>query len=116
LVAVERRDLLAGLMRGDEYPEAADVLAFVRPRWMSRAACRGSELTFVPNAASVEPAAVELCRTCSVRTECATLALSDPGTYGCWGGSSEKLRRRARAQGWSVAELIARADQATATQ
>jgi hypothetical protein len=45
-----------------------------------------------------------------VRAECLQWALEQGELFGIWGGVGEKARRRARARGWSAAELLARAD------
>lgn len=72
-----------------------------RPRWMARAACRGqpTELFFPVRGEDVRPA-LELCRECPVRRECAEYALgSTAGTLavsGIWGGLSARQRRRLR--------------------
>lgn len=71
-----------------------------RPTWMARAACRGQpiELFFPGRGADVRPA-LELCRQCPVRSECAEYALgsySEAGVAvsGVWGGTSERRRRQ----------------------
>jgi WhiB family transcriptional regulator, redox-sensing transcriptional regulator len=117
VVAVEARDLLAGLMV-DPYrsPDDRSVLAELlqRPSWHRDALCRGSGLVFVPNAGSVEPAAFALCRRCPARRPCLEYALATPGTVGVWGGVTRS--RRVRASGLTVDELIANVDAAEAVQ
>jgi Transcription factor WhiB len=119
LVALEEPDVLAAYMvdpysQLDERGRFRELLD--RPRWHLRAACRGSALTFVPatRAGVPEPDVVELCRGCSVRSECVGFALAS-GEFGYW-GSSELERRRARRRGWSTERLLADIALVEATQ
>lgn len=72
-----------------------------RPAWMKRAACRGepTERFFPGRGDDVRPA-LELCRACPVRRECADYALGSTagtlGLSGIWGGLSARQRRRLR--------------------
>jgi WhiB family transcriptional regulator, redox-sensing transcriptional regulator len=47
-----------------------------------------------------EAAAKRLCRSCPVRVECASHALSVGEEYGVWGGFTETERARLREVGW----------------
>ena len=68
--------------------------------WMRRAACAGVDVrVFVPATAGTKreprvpsPAALAYCRACPVAGDCLEWALSWPGTVGCYGGTSTKMR------------------------
>lgn len=65
--------------------------------WVSRGACRGAptDLFFPEEPGEAEPA-LQVCRRCPVRAECADYALGIPGLEGIWGGLTETDRRRHR--------------------
>ncbi len=68
-----------------------------RPQWMAVAACRDEPTeTFFPRLGGTLSRARELCAGCSVRPDCLeyALALVDYEAVGCWGGTSERERRR----------------------
>lgn len=73
--------------------------------WVSRGACRGAptDLFFPEQPGEAEPA-LQVCRRCPVRAECAAYALAIPGLEGIWGGLTEADRRRHRRR--SVAEPV----------
>lgn len=69
-------------------------------RWWERAACRGMpiELFFPGRGDTSIREALAVCADCPVREECLDDALSHSreGTYGIWGGMSERQREYAR--------------------
>jgi WhiB family redox-sensing transcriptional regulator len=76
-------------------------------RWQERANCRGLDTTqFFPQRGEDTRHAKEVCRRCTVRTECLAAALDRRERFGVWGGLSERERRalrRARRAGIEVA-------------
>jgi WhiB family transcriptional regulator, redox-sensing transcriptional regulator len=65
--------------------------------WVSRGACRGAPTDlFFPEEPGEAEAAIQVCRRCPVRAECAAYALGIPGLEGIWGGLTEADRRRHR--------------------
>lgn len=78
--------------------------------WQLRARCRsiGSESFFGYDGetsgvrARREHDAIEICRPCTVRSECLSHSLATPELHGIWGGRTETERRRARATGRRV--------------
>jgi WhiB family transcriptional regulator, redox-sensing transcriptional regulator len=63
--------------------------------WQSRAACREANLEiFYSGEAEDTRAAVRVCRTCPVRRPCFEAALTRGETFGVWGGTTERERRR----------------------
>jgi WhiB family transcriptional regulator, redox-sensing transcriptional regulator len=65
--------------------------------WFALANCKGLDTNlFHPlrGASTKEPKAV--CAACVVRSECLEYALAHGITAGCWGGTSERERRRIR--------------------
>lgn len=73
------------------------VLDFVYPEWMSRGACQGLDPTlFFPERGEDVAQAKAVCRACDVRSECLQYALDAGERFGCWGGTSERERRRIR--------------------
>lgn len=65
--------------------------------WLVFGACRqvGPDL-FFPQSAAEEAEALRICSTCPVLDECLDYALEAGETYGVWGGTTEKQRRRLR--------------------
>ena len=70
--------------------------------WQLKAACRGPQAAvFFPppqferkdEKLEREARAKDICRTCSVRTDCLDFALSIREPHGIWGGKSENERR-----------------------
>ena len=63
--------------------------------WLVFGACRqiGPDL-FFPQTKAEEDEALRVCSTCPVREECLDYALGARETYGVWGGTTEKQRRR----------------------
>lgn len=74
-----------------------------RPTWTAHAACRGmgTEI-FYPTQGEPIAAAVAICQTCSVRSDCLEYALDNVELFGIWGAQPERrrriLRRRRRAE------------------
>ena len=73
--------------------------------WSTRGACRASD----PDALFVQGAeqnrAKQVCRGCTVRTECLADALDNRVEFGVWGGMTERerralLRRRPNVTSW----------------
>ncbi len=54
-------------------------------RWHQDAACRGSQVDFVPSAQADAEPAMALCAGCPVVTECLSRGLANR-EYGVWGG------------------------------
>lgn len=75
-----------------------------RPAWMRRGACYVNRIpieVFFPT--SVEGLAYpkSICEECPVKPECLEFALASVGSgrdFGVWGGTSERERRRIRAE------------------
>jgi WhiB family redox-sensing transcriptional regulator len=76
------------------------------PTWMSRAACIGCdpETFFSLHLPGASARARQICRSCSVRTECLEYALAAEEHFGVWGGATPRQRRRMlryrEAQAW----------------
>src|ERR1700688_2300680 len=69
-----------------------------RPRWQTRAACRGERVaTFIPDRGGPTARAKQLCSRCTVQAECLKYALAVPDLVGYWAGTNERERRRLRA-------------------
>lgn len=69
-------------------------------RWDLRAACRGTDTSlFFPGERDLEASrdAKAICATCEVRDECLEEAIVNR-EHGIWGGTTERDRRRIRAQ------------------
>jgi WhiB family redox-sensing transcriptional regulator len=65
--------------------------------WIKRAACRGAPTPlFFPDDGTSADEALQVCRRCPVRADCATYALTIPGLEGIWGGLTEADRQRHR--------------------
>ncbi|NNF70223.1 MAG: WhiB family transcriptional regulator [Acidimicrobiia bacterium] len=63
--------------------------------WLVFGACRqGDADVFFPDSKSQEAEALRICATCPVRDECFAYAIEARETYGVWGGTTEKQRRR----------------------
>ena len=79
-------------------PNIGDLLG--RPAWQARAACRGEgvEQFFPPEGTSLMRAR-RICNSCLVSDQCLQYALERPSLKGIWAGTSERRRRRLRAQG-----------------
>lgn len=74
-----------------------DAPEFERPEWMAAAACLGMDPDlFFPERGEDAEQAKAVCRTCAVRLECLDYALANSEKFGCWGGLSERARRRMR--------------------
>ncbi len=68
-------------------------------RWQEHAACRGlGPGGFFPPEEDGEQVdeALTVCGACSVRDQCLAYALRAKETYGVWGGTTPKERRRLR--------------------
>ena len=74
-----------------------DTLIPHRPRWMSRARCRGlgTSAFFGDGPADTERARA-VCDGCPVRADCLEFALADRTLVGIWAGTDEQERRRIR--------------------
>lgn len=76
--------------------------------WQGRGLCRGRDSAqfFHPDGERGssrrlrDGAAIELCRTCPVRSECAAYALRSHEPYGVWGGFTEAERLLLIRLGW----------------
>src|SRR5205807_148876 len=66
-------------------------------KWMLKASCRGSDWRiFFPALGEDTTVAKKICQTCPVIDECLEYAMSNGEKFGCWGGTSERERRRLR--------------------
>ncbi|HUI05311.1 MAG TPA: WhiB family transcriptional regulator [Acidimicrobiales bacterium] len=89
---------------GDTPDDAVDVAPVVvqllrRPRWQTRAECRGQRVEmFIPDRGGPSARAKQLCARCTVRAECLKFALAIPDLVGYWAGTNERERRRLRAE------------------
>jgi len=63
--------------------------------WENDALCRGedTELFYSSSASDIKDAK-KVCASCVVRTECLTVALEKYETFGVWGGTTARERRR----------------------
>ncbi|MEM9652492.1 MAG: WhiB family transcriptional regulator [Actinomycetota bacterium] len=67
--------------------------------WRELGACRGVDTTlFFPGQGESVAEAKAICASCIVRAECADYALATGQRFGIWGGTTERDRRRLRAQ------------------
>ena len=67
--------------------------------WMAQAKCKGlTNLFYFDDPHETQEKAKAICATCSVCEVCLEFALVTNEYYGVWGGTSEKQRRRLRAQ------------------
>lgn len=67
--------------------------------WRQQAACRGLDPElFHPRRGESTAMARATCAACPVRTVCAEHAVSFGERHGIWGGTSERQRRRLRAE------------------
>jgi WhiB family redox-sensing transcriptional regulator len=99
--AVEEIDELGvveALMRSTgPMPSLRELLG--RPAWQARAACRGEHLEqFFPPEGTGGMRARRICNGCTVAEECLQYALERPSLKGIWAGTSERCRRRLRAE------------------
>jgi Transcription factor WhiB len=93
--------------------DALDYLAVLlaRPGWQSDAACRERpDIDYVPTRGVDSRAALATCARCLVRRECLSYALPKADVIGIWGQTGTRTRARARAEGLTVDELLARVD------
>lgn len=85
---------------------STDWIALAEPRrWAVRALCAGSpaDLWFPPRGAKFTRALRQVCRGCPVRADCVGYAMSiHETTFGVWGGTSTKDRRRLLRDGETV--------------
>jgi WhiB family transcriptional regulator, redox-sensing transcriptional regulator len=66
-------------------------------KWSAQAACRDADTNlFFPGSGGSDLAAKKICMSCAVRAQCLDTALRTPFTFGIWGGTSERQRRRIR--------------------
>jgi WhiB family redox-sensing transcriptional regulator len=67
--------------------------------WMDLAECAGVDPDlFFPERGGDSRSAKAICATCPVQPECLEYALANGELFGCWGGTSERERRRLRKQ------------------
>ena len=67
--------------------------------WRSLAACRGLDTElFFPGRGESAPEATAACAACVVQAECRNYAVESRQLFGIWGGTSERQRRRLRAE------------------
>lgn len=72
--------------------------------WITQGACRGAPTDlFFPEEPGEAEEALQVCRRCPVRVDCADYALGIPGLEGIWGGLTEADRRRHRRR---IAEAV----------
>jgi WhiB family redox-sensing transcriptional regulator len=65
--------------------------------WQDRANCLGVDPDlFFPERGASTREAKEVCRGCTVRSDCLEFALCNGEKFGIWGGLSERERRRIR--------------------
>ncbi len=70
-----------------------------RRDWRNSAACRGVDTTlFFPGQGEPVGEAQDVCALCDVRVECVEFALESRQRFGIWGGTTERERRRLRAE------------------
>ena len=70
-----------------------------RPVWQKDAACRGEGVAqFFPPEGTSLIRARRICNSCSVSEQCLKYAIERPSLKGVWAGTSERRRRRLRAQ------------------
>jgi len=82
-------------------PDWRDLLG--RPAWQADAACRGEGVAqFFPPEGTNPIRASRICNRCPVAKECLEYALERPSLKGIWAGTSERRRRRLRAQGLGI--------------
>lgn len=71
----------------------------IRQSWQDDANCLGVDPDlFFPERGASTREAKEVCRACSVKTQCLEYALVNGEKFGIWGGMSERERRRIRRQ------------------
>lgn len=95
---IEHQGVVEALMGSPgPMPSLAELLG--RPAWQSDAACRGegAESFFPPEGTSLMRAR-RICNRCTVADECLQYALERPSMKGIWAGTSERRRRRLRAE------------------
>jgi len=81
-------------MPDDDY-DLPKLLADITAPWRQQAACRGKPTWWwYPTRDEHATAAIAICRTCPVRSDCLTAGLDE--AHGHWGGESERGRRRIR--------------------
>lgn len=66
--------------------------------WQELGACRSVDTTVFPGQGKSVAEAKAICASCVVRAECADYALATGQRFGIWGGTTERDRRRLRAQ------------------
>ena len=65
--------------------------------WMQHGACVGEDPDlFFPSEGGPATKAKAICAVCPVRVECLTFAVSEPISFGIWGGLTPRERRRVR--------------------
>ncbi len=70
-----------------------------RMAWQDFANCKGADPDlFFPERGASTRTAKQICRECSVRTECLEFAIVSSEKFGIWGGLSERERRKIRRQ------------------
>ncbi len=63
--------------------------------WLLRAACRGMDVELFYSTDDADSrAALRVCGSCPVRTECFQAAMDGRESFGVWGGTLEGQRRR----------------------
>lgn len=67
--------------------------------WQDLGACHGLDTSlFFPGRGESVAEAKAVCARCMVRSECADYALASGQRFGIWGGTTERERRRIRAE------------------
>ena len=91
--------------RDDESEDVVDVAPVMvqllrRPRWQTRAECRGQRVEmFIPDRGGPSARAKQLCARCTVRARVPEVrVLAIPDLVGYWAGTNERERRRLRAE------------------
>jgi len=74
-------------------------------KWQDQAACKGvtEHAIFFPQSdqpgwQARQAKALEICKACPVREECLNHAIENNELFGVWGGTTERGRKRLRAQ------------------
>jgi WhiB family redox-sensing transcriptional regulator len=77
--------------------------------WRRRAACKGADTDlFFPDSGQGAAEARAVCTRCPVKAECLEFALAcGPMLRGVWGGTTERTRRRLRADRTRAAKVAA---------
>lgn len=82
-----------------------------RDRWWERAACKGMDTAlWYPQRGDTHGHARSICEQCPVQEQCRQEAFDRHETFGIWGGTSERQRKKQRKQ-WLQTQGKQRYDQ-----